>query len=213
MNNKTDDIFKNVFIKEFLYNIQVNQRISIGEFFFTKNVFILVMIACFLFWYNQNNINAQKYIAIGTFLIFLYLFKNTRILKKEKYFVQKEDAKNQEMIFHIKLNKLVKNILKRNYINSFFIALIVISTQNNVYGALIDKVDNSTDTQSKNNDLYTEENQKMVERAKIKMMNYLVQEKKIFNINQVTDYIKIESDLRINNARIISEKAKNEIVE
>lgn len=207
---KEHDIFQDVFIKEFLYNIQVNQKISIAEFLFTKKAFILFGVAGFLFWYNTGNINAQKYIAVGCILIFLYLFKNNRILKKEKYFISKDNnEKKLEMVFHMKLNQIIKNILKENYIKTLIVFCFFLPTFS--YSSFSDSIEKSNNTQIENNDFYNGENQEFVDRAKLKMINYLIQEKKIFNFNQIIDYTKNESDILINKTKIINEKVKNEI--
>lgn len=206
---KEDDVFKNPFIKEYLFNIQVNQQISMSEFLFTKKAFLLFFISAILLIINNGNAIYVKYISIGFFLLLIYLFKNSRILKKEKYFVKKDNdsGKGQEMFIHMFLNKIIKNALKKSYL----IIALLFSFSNYGYCSFESNINDSTDTQKENNKMYMEENEKMVERSKLKMVNYMIQEKKISHLLQITEQTLTESNLEINKSKIAIEKAKNEI--
>lgn len=206
---KNDEVFQNPFVKEYLFNLQNNQKISINEFLFTKKVAILCTASSFLLWYNNDSTSSQKYIFVATIMIFLYMFRNNRILKKEKYKIKKDDniKSETELIFHSQFNKIVKNILKKNYLIFF----ILFGFYNNSYAKFVTEIDTSISTQQNSNSLYSNENTEMINRAKIKTIMYLNEEKKYFTSNEINSHINIESDLYLNIIKTQIEKAKNEI--
>ncbi len=210
-NNSSDKLFENPFLKEYLFNLQVNQKISMKEFIFTRKVFILIGITLFLLWYNQDSSNSIRYILIGFACIFFYMFKNNRTLKKEKYFIPKDNEQNanNELFLHFFFNKKIKNNLKTKHFSIIFLLSLCFADISNAQ--FITNINQSTNTQEKNNEIYEDENEEMVKRAKIKNILYLSQEKKNFLTNQINDQIKIESDLEINMVKTKIEKSKNEI--
>jgi hypothetical protein len=137
------------------------------------------------------------------------MFKNNRIPKKEKYKIKKDDntKSETELIFHARFNKIVKNILKKNYL----ILFVLFGFYNNGYAKFVTEIDTSINTQQSNNSLYLNENTEMINRAKIKTIIYLNEEKKYFTSNEINNHINIESDLYLNIINTQTEKAKNEI--
>lgn len=210
MKQEIDSFFEKPFIKEYLFNLQVNQKISISEFLFTKKVLLLVAFSAFLIWYNNGFPSSQRNIFIASVLLLLYMFKNNRILKKEKYLVSEKNTKNSnsELIIHAFHNKMVKNILKKNYI---VIGVCLVTFSQDLKAEFVNDINKSTTTQSENNELYKKENKEMIERSKIKNVLYLNQEKKLFLTKELDNQIKIESDLHTNIIRTNLEKSKNEI--
>lgn len=210
MKQNIDSFFEKPFVKEYLFNLQINQKISLVEFLFTRKVLMLFLSSIFLIWYNQDSPSIQRYIAIISALLLLYMFKNNRILKKEKYFITEDKAKkdNTELLFHSFYNKKVKKILKQNYI---LIGACLFAFNQNANAEFATNIDSSTTTQQENNELYKKENEEMVRQSKMKNIMYLSQEKKSFLTRELNNQIKIESDLQTNIIRTNLEKSKNEI--
>ncbi|WP_152633049.1 hypothetical protein [Aliarcobacter butzleri] len=206
--HKDAEFFENPKLKEYLFNLQVSQKISLREFLFTKTTFKLSAIFGFLLWYNQYSSSAIKWLIIIYALLFLFFFKRNRITKKEKYFIPKdnETKTNNELFLYSIYGKKIKNILKQK----FFIFLLAIYLPNVSYGTFVSNINQSTNTQNQNNEIDKNENEEMLKRAKLKNILYLSQEKKYFITQQINEQIKIDSDIEINIIRTKIEKVKHE---
>ncbi len=208
-NEETDNFFEKPFIKEYLFNLQMNEKISLKEFLFTKNVLILFVVYFLLLWYNSEVDNAQKYISIIFVLILLYLFKTNRILKREKYEVPQDNIKNKhsQFFFHGLYSKTVKKVLSQKH----YLFILFLTYPQMGYSSFASDVNDSTQTQSQINQLHSEENMSMANGANTKHIYNLSQEKKFFVTKELGETIKNETDLIFNKIKINLEKSKNEI--
>ena len=209
MIKENDSFFEKPFIKEYLFNLQANEKVSMKEFIFTKKVIILFLVYLFLMWYNQDGNGYQKWISVFFALIFLYMFKNNRLLKREKYEVPHENIKNKhsQFIFHGIYSRTVKKVLSQKHYSIVFFLLIPVVG----YSDFVSNINTSIQTQNEKNQIHKDENIIMGESSKIKHIMYLSQENKYFATKELDSAIKTETDLILNKIRINLEKSKNEI--
>ena len=187
------------FLNEFLFKTQFNQKISIYEFLYSISAIKIYAFFSFLYYFNPEY---RTYIVAISVLLFLYFYRSSRIIKKEKYLL-----KSKELYVYSFFSSLYKKILK----NIFFSALFLIFYTTEINASFSENISESIDTQQENINLVKEEIDVFINSIQVKMTSYFIKERTTLEMNKSLELNNLLNEYEIMKSKIKLNGVKNEV--